>query len=253
MPDTDLERVVRDGQNVKVVHDQLRDAIVTGRLPAGTTTSQVALGSEFGVGRTTIREALRLLQREGLVIGEPNRRVRIAELSGEDAEALYFMRINLEAAAIRVTVPELDSRDLAELEGLLAQMDHFMRHKDWHGLREPHRVFHSKLVRGAGARVSAAIDQLFDHAERYRYQFGAGPGEDWAPRGEEHRAILDAVQSADSELAARRLAAHYAQTAKQIFMALDPEHDLSKLRRGIRAIAPGAETVLESRVRPRDV
>jgi DNA-binding GntR family transcriptional regulator len=70
----------RDGQHVAVVHDRLRAAILLGELPAGQTTSQVTLARDLDVGRTPLREALRMLQREGLVVSEPNRRVRIAEL-----------------------------------------------------------------------------------------------------------------------------------------------------------------------------
>ena len=69
----------RDGQNVTIVHDLLRQKILRGGIPIGET-SQAALARELDVGRTPLREAIRMLQREGLVISEPNRRLRIAEL-----------------------------------------------------------------------------------------------------------------------------------------------------------------------------
>ena len=78
----------RDGQHVALVHDQLFGAILRGELPAGQVTSQVTLARDLDIGRTPLREALRLLQREGLVVSEPNRRVRIAALSATDAEEL---------------------------------------------------------------------------------------------------------------------------------------------------------------------
>src|SRR5689334_16751770 len=89
----------RDGQNVALVHDRLREAILNGEIPAGQATSKNTLARNLGAGRTPVREALRLLQREGLVLSEPNRRVRIADLSASDAEELYVMRISLEAIA----------------------------------------------------------------------------------------------------------------------------------------------------------
>jgi DNA-binding GntR family transcriptional regulator len=96
-PATSGSTSARDGLNVAVVHDQLRQAILRGDVPPGPATSQLVLARELGVGRTPLREALRMLQSEGLVISEPNRRVRIAELSIADAEELYVMRILLEA------------------------------------------------------------------------------------------------------------------------------------------------------------
>jgi GntR family transcriptional regulator, rspAB operon transcriptional repressor len=233
---------LNSGQSFVAVHARLRAAILAGEIPEGAVTSQATLAERFGVGRTPLREALRMLQREGLVISQPNHRVRIAELSSEDAEELYIMRIALEAVAIRVTVPVLTGADLAELDGLMAQMDHYMKLRDHVGHRDPHRQFHHRLVYAAGPRVSDEIDELFDHAERYRRRFGAA--DSWEARRAEHRAILDAAAAGDADLAARHLAAHYAQTAAFIFAAIDPEHDLARLRTTIATVAPGAEDAL---------
>jgi DNA-binding GntR family transcriptional regulator len=236
----------RDGQNVIQVHDRLRDEILRGNIPAGATTSQVALARDLEVGRTPLREALRMLQREGLVISEPNRRVRIAELSAPDAEELYIMRVALETVAIRLTVPLLDSAAIAELEGYMAQMDHFMKASDMRGFRAPHRAFHAHFVSGAGERVSETIAQLFDHAERYRLAFGGTGPELWGQRRSEHRAILDAAAAGDADLAAERLVAHYARTVALIFAGLDGDHDPAQLRAAIASIAPEAVKSLDS-------
>jgi DNA-binding GntR family transcriptional regulator len=196
------------------------------------------------MGRTPLREALRLLQREGLVVSQPNRRVQIAGLSSSDAEELYVMRIALEAAAIRITVPRLASGDVAELEGLLAQMAHFLHAGDIIAFRKPHRAFHLALVAGSGPRVTETIGQLFDHAERYRLAFGANTPDVRADRDAEHRGIVDAIVAGDAGLAADRLIAHYIHTVKLIFAGLDPEHDLERLRTTIATAAPGAEGAL---------
>ena len=229
---------LNSGQSFVAVHARLRAAILSGEIAEGAVTSQATLAERFGVGRTPLREALRMLQREGLVISQPNHRVRIAELSTEDAEELYIMRIALEAVAIRVTVPVLTSADLAELDGLMAQMDHYMKLRDHVGHREPHRQFHYRLVYAAGPRVSERIDELFDHAERYRRRFGAA--DTWESRRAEHRAILDAVGEGDREAAADLLADHYLHTVRLVFGELDPGHDLARLRETVAIVAPGA-------------
>jgi DNA-binding GntR family transcriptional regulator len=230
---------------VAVVHDRLRAAIVSGDLAAGRATSQVTLAKELGVGRTPLREALRMLQREGLVVSEPNRRVRVADLSAADAEQLYIMRFALEGVAARVTVPSLTSDDFAQLEGYMAQMDHYMRADNYLGMRAPHRAFHLLLVSGAGERVTNTIGDLFDHAERYRRAFGATtPGELWEARRSEHRAIVEAAASGDVDATLRALIAHYARTIAVIFAALAPTHDLTRLRMTVAMVAPGAETAL---------
>jgi GntR family transcriptional regulator, rspAB operon transcriptional repressor len=226
------------GQSFVAVHARLRAAILAGELGEGAVTSQVTLAERFGVGRTPLREALRMLQREGLVISQPNHRVRIAELSSEDAEELYIMRIALEAVAIRITVPHLTSADLAEMDGLMAQMEHYAKLRDAVGYSDPHRQFHHRLLYAAGPRVSAQIDELFDHSERYRRRFGAAGS--WEARRAEHRAILDAAAEGDRETAAELLAAHYLHTVRLVFGELDPDRDLSRLRETVATVTPGA-------------
>ncbi|MEU9336521.1 GntR family transcriptional regulator [Streptomyces sp. NPDC048290] len=232
----------RDGQSVAAAHDLLRTAILYGELEAGLSLSQAALGDRFGVGRTPLREALRLLQREGLVVAEPNRRVSVAELSAEDFEQLYIMRVSLEATAIRLTVPRLTSDDLAELEASMARMDHYEQAADPVGARAPHRALHQGLVAGAGERVAGEISRLAEHSERYRLRF-AEPGTG-AKRRVEHRAVLDAAKSGDAERAVRELVLHYARSAALVFGALDPDRDLERLRTCVRSLAPGAEDAL---------
>jgi DNA-binding GntR family transcriptional regulator len=232
----------RDGQDVAAVHERLRTAILRGEIEAGAITSQALLARDFDTGRTPLREALRLLQREGLVIAEPNRRVRIAPLSSEDAEGLFTMRIALEAVAIRITVPTLTSDHFAQLEGYMAQMEHYQKVADHAGFRLPHRAFHQLLVAASGPRVSGEIAQLADHSERYRLRFGGSVS--WDKRRAEHRVILDAAAAGDPDLAADRLAAHYAHAAALVFAGLDPQYDLARLRTAIRTVAPGAEAAL---------
>jgi DNA-binding GntR family transcriptional regulator len=142
-------------------------------------------------------------------------------------------------------VPALTERDIAALEGLMAQMDFYMRRRDNDGLRAPHGEFHARLVAGAGPRVTTLIAQMFDHAERYRRAFGAIGPEGWDARQREHREILDAAAAGDADRAAERLVAHYAGTAGRVFHAIEPGHDLTRVRATIRTVAPGAEGALD--------
>ena len=234
---------LRDGQNVAEVHDLLRLSILRGELAPGSHVSLVQLARTFNIGRTPLREALRLLQGEGLVIATPNRQIRIATLSANDFEGISIARLALETVAIRITVPSLTSADFAALEGYLAQMDHFQKKGDLAGLWTPHRAFHRLLVAGAGDRVQTQIDALTDLSERYRLRFGI-LGK-WEASRAEHRAILDAAAAGDGDLAAGYLAIHYVHTIALVFSALDSGHDISRLRTTLRAVAPGAEDAFQ--------
>jgi DNA-binding GntR family transcriptional regulator len=234
---------IRDGQGVAEVHEHLRTAILQGELEPGTSVSQADLARAFSTGRTPLREALRLLQREGLVIAAPNRQVRIAPLTAEDFEEISVARLALEAVAIRITVPTFRSSDLAMLEGYMAQMDRYQNVGDQLGFRGIHRAFHHTLVAAAGPRVSNEISELTDHAERYRLRFGASGHSD--DRRAEHRAILEAAAAGNADLAADRLAEHYVRILPLVFGVLNPNHDLGRLRITIRVVAPGAEAALK--------
>ncbi len=230
---------VRDGQNVTVVHDRLRSAILRGEIPPGEATSQVALAKQLGVSRTPLREALRLLEREGLVISQPNRRVRIAQFSIADLEGVYAMRIALEATGIRATVPTLTEEDFAELEGLMAQMDHYIRVGDPMRMDIPHADFHARFVAASGARLTTTVAQLFDHAARYRLAYGAAtlPGS-YDDRRAEHRSMVEAAVEGDADLTVERLVFHYTHTAMSVITELDPDHSPTVLLAAIEAVAP---------------
>jgi DNA-binding GntR family transcriptional regulator len=236
---------VRAGDIVAQVHQQLREAILNGDIRPGIKTSQAELARDLGVGRTPLREAVRMLQDEGLVLAEPNRRVQIASLAVQDAEELYVVRIALEVAAARITVPQLTPGDIAELEGLMAQMSHLFATGSLPLFRAPHRAFHARFVAGAGQRPTVLIAELFDHAERYRRVYGAASPDHFGRREAEHRAMLDAAAAGDVDGFADALAIHYVRTARLVTEALDPEHRLERLRTTVASVAPGAESAFQ--------
>ncbi len=217
-----------NGQHTEAVYERVRNAILDGDLAPGTVMSQVALAEELGISRTPLREALRMLQSEGLVEGEPNRRVRVAPMTARDLEELYVMRITLEAEALRLSVPHMTSEDLARLEGHMAEMSHFAAEKDYVRWTVPHHRFHRALTVHAGERVGFVLGQMFDHAERYRrLHIGAGPSA-WATA--QHRDILDACKAGDRERSASLLASHLARAGFEVSELLDPGYQPERLK-----------------------
>lgn len=169
-----------------------------------------------------------MLQAEGLIESEPNRRVRIAPLSLADAEQLCAVRVTLESAAIRISVPRLTPENIGALEGYMAEMTHFSTMKDYDRWYVPHRAFHRALIVHAGLRFENLIAPLFEHAERYRrLQFGRGPREQGTL---EHRAILDACKEGERDLAALRLVQHLARTEFEILELVDNTYEPTLLR-----------------------
>jgi DNA-binding GntR family transcriptional regulator len=237
------EPATRDGQSVSVVYEKLRQAILSGDIVPGQLTSQSELGADLEFSRTPLREALRMLQHEGLVVLQPNRRVRIGPLSAAEAEELYMMRVALEAMAVRLTVPALVPEDIAALEGIMAQLDHLFASGS-PSFPAAHKAFHMRFCARTGARPLAMISQLSDHAERYRIFYGAADPGHWERRRGQHRAILDAAAAGDAAAAAAALVVHYVDTARLVAAASEPPGDLSRLRATVEVVAPGALSAL---------
>jgi len=241
-----MEEAVRDesatqtgalASGVEAVHDRVRDAILRGELRPGATISQVQLARELGVSRTPLREALRMLQHEGLVAAEPNRRVHIAPFSVADLEELYVARLALEAAAVRVTVVRTTPEEVAHMEGVYAQLVHFARERDYERWETVHRELHHRLVAHAGDRLVAMLGQLSDHAERYRRLRTTQVPRAWTEGAREHRLIVDAAQAGDADLCARRVVAHLARTARSVVAMAGAERRLARLDEVQAAIA----------------
>ena len=237
-----------NGQGTDDVYERVRAAILDGELAPGAVMSQVALAEELGISRTPLREALRMLQSEGLVEGEPNRRVRVAPMTARDLEELCIMRVTLEAEALRLSVPSMTSEDIARLEGHMAEMAHYADQKDYRRWNAPHERFHRTLTEHAGERVNFVLSQMFDHAERYRrLHIGHGPGA-WATP--QHRDILDACKAGDRDKAAALLAGHLARTGLEVSELLDPGYTPELLRTAV-VDAGGDLPVRQTRKRAR--
>jgi GntR family transcriptional regulator, rspAB operon transcriptional repressor len=222
-------------QGLDYVHRTIREAILDGKLEPGTTMSQVMLADELGVSRTPLREALRMLQNEGLIESEPNRRVRVSEVSLADIEELYTIRVPLEVNALRLSMPAFTPEDIARLEGFMAEMAHFAEQEDYGRWHVPHRAFHAALTERAGPRYEALLMQLFDHAERYRR---IHVGRSFSERTTaEHRAIVDAVKAGDADNAAACLARHLARSAFTVIDLIDAEYDPVSLKRVLADIS----------------
>jgi DNA-binding GntR family transcriptional regulator len=228
-----------NGTGAEVVHHRLRRAILDGELAAGAEMSQVQLARELGVSRTPLREALRMLQREGLIEAEANRMVRVASFSVEDLEELYALRIVNEALGIRLTVPVMTAEDDAFLKESLRRMERLAAARDFPVWEEHHRAFHRRLVRAAGARPLRLLAELSDHSERYRRLYVDQDPRAWSVGAAEHVSIVEACSARDVGAAGERLARHLSRTALTVLMHAAPEHEPACVRSALRSVLEG--------------
>jgi DNA-binding GntR family transcriptional regulator len=222
-------------------YSRVRVAILSGELEAGRIYSQVALSDLLGVGRTPLREAIRRLQSEGLLEAEQNRRIRVSPLDPDDLHQLFAIRLPLEALAVELTVPRMSHEDVEATAEALRLHDEAWQGGDLDVAEAHHREFHFHLFAHSGGRIKGTVEELWEHAARYRRLYS----KDQATRlafcqlaTGEHQGILAAARDGSAELCSRRAAQHIARVAVTLSANLDSSQDASDVRAALRMLRP---------------
>jgi DNA-binding GntR family transcriptional regulator len=198
----------------------LRQAILTGAIAPGERLLQVELAERLGVSRIPLREALRTLHGEGLVVIEPNRGAVCRPLEPKDISDLYAVRLALEQLAARTAAERFaDLRDATEAKRKLALAA--VERADVAGLIRLDFEFHSGLARASGnPHLSHSLDGCWSQIERamhYYFTHDAYAGVVW----DEHAAIARAVAFGDPNGAAGLLERHIVQSRNAILRGLE--------------------------------
>lgn len=237
-----------DGENgVTPLYTRLRTMILDGVFPPGSMLSQVKLAESLGVSRIPLREALRMLQKEGLIEAEHNQRARVPSFEASIVDSLYASRILLETLSIRLTIPRIDQSDIQILKQTLAELDEAAARKDLDAWEEPHRRFHALLVSHAEDSLRQRIASYSDQCEYYRRLYYRVVSMQQPTRSAEviaaeHRSIASACTQGKADLAAYLLARHYARTALTVLGQMAPEFDPVTVRMALQIV--GADTPL---------
>jgi DNA-binding GntR family transcriptional regulator len=197
------------------VANYLRDLILRDELRPGDRIRQEEIAARLGASRLPVREALRMLEAEGLTEHEPNRGARVPRLTRHEVEVVYRMRERLEPLALAESLPVLTTVDHTRLEEVQRQIEQVT---DLDRFLELDREFH--LGTYAGCRIdplTSIVTRLWNSTQHYRRAFVAlgGPGRMWVVNSE-HRLILDAVVRRDEEDAQRFLEGHIRRTRVEL-------------------------------------
>lgn len=127
------------------VVNELREMIASGDLPRGTRIHQDELAARFSTSITPVREALRQLEAEGLLSGEPHRGVRVSEANPKEQLGVYTARRLLEPFATQLATQNVSRRDITAAQKLVDKMDKAGSSGDAAGVRDANRDFHFLL------------------------------------------------------------------------------------------------------------
>jgi DNA-binding GntR family transcriptional regulator len=206
-----IPRTVKDA-----LVETLRDEIVRGDFVPGQYLRLEEIAARYDVSTMPVREALRDLEAEGLVTIFPHRGAIVTELSADELQDIYDIRVILEEMATRLAVPRMTEATLAELTSLLKQMENHVG--DVATAVKLNHQFHLALYAASGRRHLCELNRMLRYrAQHYLHLFSVEVEAGQLPQTqEEHRAILEACKRGDAEQAAIIMHNHVAQVGRAI-------------------------------------
>lgn len=191
-----------------VVFNTLRNAILTGELEPGERLMEIKLADKLGVSRTPIREAIRKLELEGLVVNTPRKGAEVANISSEDLRDVLEVRRSLEILATNLACDKITE---AELSKLYANIESFKISIETEAATEIALTdvgFHDIIYRATGnARLIQILGNLREQMYRYRLEY-IKDHDSWNRLLTEHTAIYNAIKNRDKEAAATAILTH---------------------------------------------
>lgn len=188
---------------------RLRDSIVRGLLPAGRKISERSLAVELGISTQPVREALRRLEQDGMVVTLPRRGTVVAEVGPAQLGELGRIRAALEGVATALAAERMDAVALADLEAILKRMQAGTEARDTDALDEANEEFHALIHRATGNLFlirSLGSLRAYDNLGRHR-AVGSTP-RDLPTALAEHGSIVTALKTRDPALAEARMRHH---------------------------------------------
>ena len=182
-----------------VVFQTLRQAILRGELKPGERLMEIHLAQKLGVSRTPVREAIRKLELEGLVLMIPRKGAVVAEITISDLEDVLEVRMTLEELAVRYACKRITKEQLAELRRLAEEVKKTLCGNVVWACAQADVVFHDAIYDATGnKRLIQILNNLREQMYRYRVEYLKN--ESSLPRLlQEHQDIVDGLRERDKD------------------------------------------------------
>lgn len=215
----------------ELAYRAVRERILTGALEPGAVIQQRALAAELNVSTTPLREAMRRLATEGLVLLGTHRDAVVVPVSADEAADLSELRATLDPLAAALAAERRTEADIAAMLAAHARLTPLPARPNVQQLMR-HREFHAAIYRAShNDLLIEALDRLWDKADRYRrLATPTDPSRETRDRtGAQHRALMEHVIAGDATAARDLMAAHVlgsrgARAAAERKPATHPRH-----------------------------
>lgn len=190
------------------VAERLRQRIFAHELAPGSWIDEQALADDYGISRTPMREALKVLAAEGLVTLKPRRGCYVTELTEQDLDDIFPVLALLEGRCAFEAVSKAGAKDVAALRAIHEQLERAAARGDVDAFFDLNQQFHLKLQELAGNRwLLQVIDDMRKVLKLNRHHSLSREGRVGESLAE-HRAIMQAIEAGDADAAQARMHAH---------------------------------------------
>lgn len=191
-----------------VVFQTLRTAILRGELKPGERLMELQLADQLGVSRTPVREAIRMLEQEGLAVTTPRKGAQVARMTEKDMEEVLQIRTVLEELAARLSCGRITEKELDELRAAMVNFEQKTENGSLEEMGEADSAFHDVIYRASGnQKLLNLLNNLREQIFRYRIEY-LKDRSSYPVLIREHREICEALQMRDGERASKKVRLH---------------------------------------------
>jgi len=203
-----------------VVFKTLRKAILMGDLPPGERLLEVHLAKRMGVSRTPIREAIRMLELEGLVTMIPRRGAEVSQITSKGLKDVLEVRTALDVMAIELSCDRMSEEQLHELRVAMVEFEKAIRSKSEVRMAQADVNFHDIIVDATGnEKLKQMVLNLSEQVYRYRYEC-VKDQEMHSELIREHKEMYESIQNKDKDRAKKAVLLHIKKQEQSIIRKL---------------------------------
>lgn len=199
-----------------VVFQTLRAAILRGDLKPGERLMELQLAAKLGVSRTPIREAIRMLEQEGLAVTIPRKGAEVAKMTEKDMEDVLQIRRSLENLAVRLSCEKITQSELQELRVARDQFEEMTKSNNVVEIAKADVNFHDVLYKAAeNPKLLGLLNHLREQMYRYRVEY-LKDRSIYPQLIEEHKHLYEAVKAKNMQLACQYTEDHLTNQAEAV-------------------------------------
>jgi DNA-binding GntR family transcriptional regulator len=208
----------------QTIYRALRERILSNEILSGTRLVLRQLANEYDSSDIPVREALRMLERDGLVEMVPYRGARVTTLTAREIEETYFIRGHLESIATGLAAERITDEELATLDELMVRMRAAVADRDGPRFSDLNHEFHATIVGACGNEMLRELTMdIWQRHSGFQRVFRMVP-ERLAASQSEHEGIMDALRARDPKRAAALALWHKRSVGDTVSTLVDGEH-----------------------------